>query len=140
AGAGAHDFQFTFDARRKLERANLIIANGLGLDSWVDRALRDSVRAPVIRCAEGFSDELIPPDSSTPNPHVWLDPVLACRMVSNILAGLQRADPGHAALYSSNATAFVARLDALERDFQAGLSSITNRALVTSHDAFPYLA
>ena len=139
-GAGAHDFQFTFAARRKLERADLIIANGLGLESWLDTALRKSSRTNIIHCAAGLGAELMPPGSPTPNSHVWLDPTLASRMVTNILRALQQADPVNAAAYAANAAAFLARLQALDREFLAGLAPLTNRAIVTSHDAFPYLA
>src|SRR6266508_2625782 len=41
-GAAAHDFQFTFAERRKLERADLVIANGLGLESWLDKVIEKS--------------------------------------------------------------------------------------------------
>src|SRR5437667_147450 len=37
------------------------------------------------------------------DPHVWLDPLLAARMVTNIQKGLQDADPQHGELYSANA-------------------------------------
>lgn len=139
-GASAHDFQFTFAGRRKLERADLIIANGLGLESWLDRALRKSSCTNIVLCAAGLGDELISRGSSPPNPHVWLDPTLASRMVTNILLALQQADPVNAGAYAANAGAFVDRLKVLDRELLAGLATLTNRAIVTSHDAFSYLA
>jgi ABC-type Zn uptake system ZnuABC Zn-binding protein ZnuA len=139
-GAAAHDAQFTFAERRKLERADLIIANGLGLEVWLDKPLAQSGRTNIVRCAAGLDADLIPPGGATPNPHVWLDPTLASRMVTNILLALQQADPVNAAAYAANAAAFVARLQALDREFLAGLGPLTNRAILTSHDAFSYLA
>jgi ABC-type Zn uptake system ZnuABC Zn-binding protein ZnuA len=61
-------------------------------------------------------------------------------MITNILVALQEADPSHAAGYASNATAFVLRLRQLDGDIRSGLDSLTNRAFVTSHDAFHYFA
>ena len=58
--------------------------------------------------------------------------------MSNILVALQRHDPAHAAAYASNAQAYVARLHRLDADIRAKLAGVTNRAIVTYHDAFPY--
>ena len=141
-GAAAHDFQFTVAARHKLERADLVIANGLGLESWLDKVMEKSARGRVVRCATGLETEAHRDSSAggAPNPHVWLDPILACRMVTNILAALQQADPANASGYATNAAAFVPRLQKLDEEFRAGLASLPRRAIITSHDAFPYLA
>lgn len=134
-GGSAHDFQFTFRERRKLEAADLVILNGLGLEGWLTRAIQQSGPKRTLEAAGGLESELI-----GGNPHVWLDPRLAIRMTTNILAALQAADPPNAAGYASNATAYVARLQALDREMEAGLAGVTNRALVTAHDAFAYFA
>lgn len=134
-GGSAHDFQFTFRERRKLEAANLVILNGLGLEGWLNRAIQQSGPKRVTEAAAGLDGELI-----GGNPHVWLDPRLALRMVTNILTALQAADPPNAAGYAGNAAAYVARLQALDGEIQEGLSSLTNRAMVTAHDAFAYFA
>ncbi len=137
-GASAHDFQLTFGERRKLQAADLIIANGLGLEAWLEKALGQSGCTNVVRAAEGL--EALLPGTPTHNPHAWLDPLLACQMITNILRALQHADPGNAAGYASNATVVVARLETLDREMSSGLSTVTNRAIVTSHGAFDYMA
>ena len=135
-GASSHDFQLTFAERRKLERADLIIANGLGLESWLEKSLQQSGRTNILHAADGIGLPAIPP----PDPHVWLDPSLAIQMVGNILGALQRADPANAAGYATHASVLIARLHALDRELTIGLSTITNRSIVTSHGAFVYLA
>jgi ABC-type Zn uptake system ZnuABC Zn-binding protein ZnuA len=65
---------------------------------------------------------------------------LAAQGVSNILAAAQRIDPAHAADYARNAHAYVERLQKLDDEIRRTLSSLTNRAIVTYHDAFPYFA
>ena len=139
-GAGAHDFQFTVAERRKFERADLVIANGLGLESWLDKAMDKRGSRRVVRCAAGLGADTNLSGGHTPNPHVWLDPILACGMVTNILAALQQADPANASGYATNAAAMTLRLRKLDEEFRAGLASLPSRAIVTSHDAFPYLA
>lgn len=134
-GTAAHDFQFTFADRRKLEQADLVILNGLGLESWLDKTLAASSAKRIVRCAEGLAS-----GTNNPNPHVWLDPILACQMVTNILTALQRSDLPNAAAYATNAAVFVLRLQKLDDEIRTGLASLTNRTIVTSHDAYPYFA
>jgi len=139
-GAAAHDFQFTFAERRKLEHADLVIANGLGLEPWLDKVLDKPGPRRVVRCAAGLGADSDSPAGRAPNPHVWLDPILACVMVTNILVALQQADPANASGYATNAAAFAQRLQKLDEELRAGLATLQGRAIITSHDAFPYLA
>jgi ABC-type Zn uptake system ZnuABC Zn-binding protein ZnuA len=94
----------------------------------------------VVRCAAGLGAVTNASAGHAPNPHVWLDPILACGMVTNILTALQQGDPANASAYATNAAAMTLRLRKLDEEFRAGLASLPSRAIVTSHDAFPYLA
>ena len=150
--AEPHEYAFTPGDARKLSQADLVLVNGLGLESWLPKFLRSApqVNDRLVNVSAGLSTELIagehhhgPEDhdhSAHANPHIWLDPQLAAHGVSNILAALQRIDPGHAANYANNARAYIERLNKLDEDIRRTLASVTNRAIVTYHDAFPYFA
>jgi zinc/manganese transport system substrate-binding protein len=145
--AEPHEYALTPGDARRLASANLIVVNGLGLEGWLPTFLRSSPGAVsrVVATSGGLDHELISGghhmhEGLHPNPHVWLDPQLAMHGVSNILAGLQRVDPAGARGYGSNAAAYIARLKKLDAEITARLSSLTNRAIVTYHDAFPYFA
>ena len=75
-----------------------------------------------------------------PNEHTWLDPILAAHGVTNILEALRRVDPRNEAGYTARARAYVTRLHELDAEIRQTLSGITNRTIVTYHDAFPYFA
>jgi zinc transport system substrate-binding protein len=155
ARAEPHEYGFTPGDARKLSTADLIVINGLGLESWAQKFLRNSPSAtnkivpvtarldePQLIYGEhhhhGHADKH--DEHEQPNEHIWLDPVLAAHGVSNILAALQRIDPTNANAYAVNAQACVARLHALDTEIRQGLAEVTNRAIVTYHDAFPYFA
>jgi zinc transport system substrate-binding protein len=79
-------------------------------------------------------------EAGATDPHFWLDP-LRLAAVGDALAGrLGTLDPTHATRYEANAVALRAKLEALDRDYQAGLADCANPDLVTSHNAFGYLA
>lgn len=74
------------------------------------------------------------------DPHFWLDPIRLGAVADALAVRLGVVQPGGAATYRSNAAALRSKLAALDRAFTTGLSSCASRDLVTSHNAFGYLA
>jgi ABC-type Zn uptake system ZnuABC Zn-binding protein ZnuA len=76
------------------------------------------------------------------DPHVWHDPANAKKMVDNLAAALNRADPANRAIYDANAAAYKTRLDTVAAQVRTILAEIppANRKLVTNHDALGYFA
>jgi zinc transport system substrate-binding protein len=145
-GVEPHDWEPAAQDVTRLRNARLFVYNGAGLEPWVPRLLGDAVSSgPVtVRATEGL--ELLagttPPGArgpAPPDPHAWLDPVLARSMVETIRAALAKVDGAHTAQYDDNARAFTARLQALHEAFRTGLGHCARREVVTSHAAFAYL-
>lgn len=130
--AEPHHFALSPGDLKKLARADVLVENGLGVEEWLERALKNS-RATRIVASAG-----IKPDDG--NPHVWLDPVLAIRMVEAIRRGLAERDPEHAALYARNAAELTERLRQLDAEIRAVADALPDKRLLTSHDAFHYFA
>lgn len=162
-GVGPHDYQFKPRDLQRINAADLLIVNGLELEPWLKRlraSLGNQPRPLIIELSAGLTSELIhdEPDAILAfdtklghdhdhdhahgpiNPHIWLDPRLAQRAVTNILQGLQKADPANAARYATNAAAYVARLQTLDTDLERGITALKHRNIVTFHNAFPYFA
>jgi zinc transport system substrate-binding protein len=164
---GPHDFQLRPQDLRKIRQADLLIANGLGMEGWLEKAIQGNAKESarkIVRTADGLKQELIyhlptlSLDPATarqgghehghdhdheaageaPNPHVWLDPVYAQHAVSNIITALSDSDPAHATGYKDRGLAYIRRLQQLDHDIRTRLTGITNRTIVTYHDAFPY--
>lgn len=135
--AEPHDYAFTPGDARKLNSADLVIINGLGMEPWIPKWLRNAGggASKLIDCAS-VSSESRPLE----NPHLWLDPQFACVAVSNIASALSRLAPSSAPTFARNANAYTSRLQQLDADIQAGLEGVTNRAIVTYHDSFPHFA
>ncbi|MFB7798711.1 metal ABC transporter solute-binding protein, Zn/Mn family [Isoptericola sp. NPDC056134] len=74
------------------------------------------------------------------DPHFWLDPTRVIDVGHAVAASLGEADPEHAATYAENARALEKSLKDLDGEFEAGLQECASRTLVTSHEAFGYLA
>ncbi|MFJ2232606.1 anchored repeat ABC transporter, substrate-binding protein [Streptomyces sp. NPDC087859] len=76
------------------------------------------------------------------DPHAWEDVSNAEAYVRRIQAELTKADPAGAKTYAKNASACLKRLGALDEEVGRTLATIPerNRKLITTHDAFGYLA
>lgn len=72
--------------------------------------------------------------------HFWLDPTLYQKVGGSIERELATLDPAHAADYKANLAALSHDLTALDNDYAQGLASCASRTLVTTHQAFGYLA
>ncbi|WP_421120284.1 metal ABC transporter substrate-binding protein [Aquihabitans daechungensis] len=76
----------------------------------------------------------------TTDPHFWLDPTRMAEVATAFADTLATADPAHAADYRANAEALSTELAELDGELEAGLADCERTDLVTSHDAFGYLA
>ena len=70
------------------------------------------------------------------DPHVWLDPVAAQRMVDDIAHALSQADPVNAATYAANADVYMAMLDELIKETERLLEPVRNTPYIVFHDAY----
>ena len=98
---------------------------------------------PHVVVSEGIDELNITEDAyaGLANPHAWMSPRVAQHYVDNIAAAFSELDPDNAASYQSNAEAYKAELDQVQRDLETRLSALPpqQRALVTCEGAFSYL-
>ncbi len=73
------------------------------------------------------------------NPHLWLDPANAARIVQLAAAALSDLDPANAAAYGANARSLGERLAALDRELRHRLAPLAGRPFLVFHDAYAYL-
>lgn len=147
-----HDYEPSPADLNAMKRAQVIVRNGLGLEAWLDDTLASSgTKAAVIDTSEGVTPregghhedeghagEKDGEHADEVDPHIWHDPRNAKIMVTNIAKGLTAADPAGAATYEKNLTAYLAELDALDKEIEGQVAGLTNKKLVTNHDAFGY--
>jgi zinc transport system substrate-binding protein len=129
-----HDYQLTPANLKTLGLADVFIANGAGMESFLDKAVQQLPKLKVIEASKGL--EL----AFNENPHLWVSLGGAMDETKNIAQGLAAADPAHAAAYEANTGKYVAQLDQLRREMHAALDGLKHRDIITFHEAFPYFA
>jgi zinc/manganese transport system substrate-binding protein/manganese/iron transport system substrate-binding protein len=134
----AHDFEPEPSQSRRLADAELILANGLGLDKFVEKATHAG-SAKVIEVTSAVSAHV---EDGEPDPHVWFDVANAKLMVASIRDALVAADSANAQAYRDNAARYSDRLDLLNAQIKRDVEAVPQscRKLVTNHDVLGYYA
>ena len=144
AGAEIHNYQPTPRDIVKAQDADLVLWNGLNLETWFERFFRNLRDIPGVVISDGVDPIGISegPYTGKPNPHAWMSPSDVKIYVDNIAAAFAKYDAANAATYLANAEAYKAKIDATVAPIRAALDAIPQerRWLVTSEGAFSYLA
>jgi zinc transport system substrate-binding protein len=151
SGVGPHDFQARPADLARLQRARVLVKNGLGLETFLDKLI-SSANNPKLTVIDTSTSvaTLTTADNKTPanknpgnkdqNPHIWLDPLRAAQQVEAIRDGLIAVDPGCKAGYSRNAAALGAKLRSLNGELASQLAPYAGKSFVAFHDFAPYFA
>ncbi len=152
-GADPHSWEPSPRTLAEVQKAQVLVYNGAGMEPWIDRVLAtlDTRSIIVVEATHGLPllrADAEPTDShnhsahhhgQTWDPHVWLDPVLAQGMARNIAAGLAAADPNGRELYEKNCSDLVQKLQELDRSYRSVLAKCQKRDIVVTHQAFGYM-
>lgn len=74
------------------------------------------------------------------DPHFWLNPINAEKEVDLIADALVKIDPAHETAYNQNRDAYKQQLAELDQEYKTGLVQCQQHLIVTSHNAFNYMA
>ena len=111
-----HEYEADARTQLALSKAQLVIENGGGYDDFVDTMLKSArTRPAVINVADVSGLDQHPSDGEF-NEHLWYDFPTVEKVVAQLVTDLSAAAPGQAATFRSNAKAFTAQLDQLQRD------------------------
>ena len=129
-----HDYTITTDQMKKIERADLVILSGAGLEDFMASSLSGKDAADVIDSSEGIV--LLGDD-----PHIWLDPRRYVQQGENITKALSERYPDDAALFEKNMAAYENMLlEQYQNNWYPAAQSLSCKELITFHDGFAYFA
>jgi zinc/manganese transport system substrate-binding protein len=127
------------DAKR-VAGAKLVFVNGLGFEGWLSRLVKSAGgKATVVTTTTGVTPLKL---GSEADPHAWQSVANAKIYVANIRDALVAADSASAETFKSNASAYLAQLDALDREVRETIAKIPEgrRKVISTHGAFGYFA
>jgi zinc/manganese transport system substrate-binding protein len=144
----AHVYSPTPADAKTLAAAQVVVTNGLGFEGWMERLVKASAtKAAMVVASKGVKPRRSAGDDhghghshGSSDPHAWQSVANVAIYVANIRDGFAKADPAGKATYEANATAYLAKLDALDRELKSEIAKIPadRRRIITTHDAFGY--
>src|SRR4029453_4171745 len=118
----AHVYSPTPADAKKIADARLIVVNGLGFEGWLPRLGQSSrSKATIVPASNGIPPLRIGNDA---DPHAWQSVNNAKIYVANISAALASADPASADQLMANTQAYLAKLDALDREVRDAVAKL----------------
>jgi zinc transport system substrate-binding protein len=140
-GAEPHDLELTPKDVAAVSDADLVIYLK-GFQAAVDDAAENEAgdHGEDVRPAADLDRSVSEEGVTGTDPHFWLDPVRLSAVSTLIEHRLATIDPDGAGSYQANLTSLTGDLRTLDGELRAGLATCANKNLVTSHQAFGYLA
>lgn len=130
--------------------SKLVVSNGLGFEPWAGKLVKSAgYKGASVVASKGVKTLGSAPEPGhgvhahdEADPHAWQNPNNVVLYVRNIAAALSKVDAEGAASYQANAEKYVKELQTLDDWAKAQFAAIPSakRKVITSHDAFGYLA
>lgn len=133
-----HDYTLRPGDLKLLEKADVFVINGAGMEAFLDDVLKQLPDLSVIEAADDIP--VIIDENGEVNPHVWVSLTNAAAYVQNIADQLSEIDEANAEQYRKNAASYIQKIEALREEMHRELDDLENRDIITFHEAFPYFA
>lgn len=136
-----HLYQATQSDIQTLDRADVILYNGLNLEAnMVEIFEQIGKTKPVLAIGETIDEsDLLKDETGAVDPHIWFDIDLWKQALDASVEELKTYSPDDAEYFEENKQKYFAELDKLKKEAEK-LAEIPEqkRVLVTAHDAFGY--
>ncbi len=125
-----HDFDPTTADAKKLTKANIIVANGLGYDSWMNKLAKSVNKKPVL-----VGEDLMRLKNGD-NPHIWYNLNMPTKYVDYLVKRLSKLDKKHAAYFKANGKKYLAKVDKIKKLVKTDKSN--KKPVFVSEPVFDY--
>ncbi len=152
-GVNSHTFELMPSDVVKVNNADLVVIDGLGLETNVEdiaeEARNKDPQLQVLKLGDNTitSDQWVfdfsfPEKKGDPNPHLWLNVAYAMNFANLTRDKLIEMDPQNAHYYTTNTDRYISLLKNLDKGIMQAVSTVPpdNRKLLTYHDSWAYFA
>ena len=144
-----HDYQLTTANMLMLNEADVLVINGGGMESFVQKAIDNCENLKIVNASDGIlemhneehedkHDEH--EHNHGENAHIWVSISLYIEQIKNIRNELCKINPENVDIYTKNTEEYINKLEKLKLEMHNELDNITNKDIVTFHEAFEFFA
>lgn len=140
-GGDPHIYEPTPANAQLVNKADLILMNGLTFEGWLNELIENSGTKAIVKLiTKGITPITSEKYINSSDPHAWMDASNGLIYIENIKNALIELDPAHEQEYTFNYKLYKQQIEELDQEIAKQINSIpaNQRILITSHDAFRY--
>lgn len=145
SGADPHTYEPLASRLAEVSKAEVLVRNGAGLETWVDKILKINRNIEVVDISEGIELMTLSPEEQKEHhlfydPHLWLSIKIAVEGVEKIYRALSEVDPVNERYYLANKTDYQEKLKKLDEETGEKLKGVKNKKFIVYHPSWSYFA
>lgn len=129
-----HDYTLSTENMKKIEKADVIIQNGLGLENFIDKILTTYSNIKMIDSSSNITNKI------EENAHIWTSLTNYIEQVEEISNQLIKINPENAEIYKKNKEEYITKIQNLKEKYNKELKNLQNKKAICLNEAIPYLA
>lgn len=115
-----HDYEPTSKIAKKVTNSDVLIANGVGYDGWMDKLAQNAHKATYIKVGEDLLNK-----REGDNPHLWYNPQTMPHLANDLAKRFGKLQPQNKKYFKVNAKKYIKSLNAVNQQIK-GIKKITN--------------
>ncbi|VTU60937.1 metal ABC transporter substrate-binding protein [Lactobacillus heilongjiangensis] [Leuconostoc pseudomesenteroides] len=128
------DYEPTTAVAKEVSQADIVLANGLGYDTWLNKLAKASDQAKLIRVGETVLKQ-----KTGSNPHLWNNPETMIKTAHYLAKQLGQQDPTHKADFQKNANKYIASLKPIQSLITQISKKSNGHAVAQTEPVFEYM-
>lgn len=129
-----HDYTLSTENMKKIEKADVIIQNGLGLENFIDKILTTYSNIKMIDSSTNITNKI------EENAHIWTSLTNYIAQVEEISNQLIEINPENAEIYKKNKEEYITKIQKLKEKYNKELKNLQNKKAICLNEAISYLA
>ena len=131
-----HDYTLQPADLKKIEKADIFIENGLGIESFNDKLISSFKNLEIINSSANINGLI---DDNELNGHTWTSISNYIEQVEKITKKLKEKNPENSSLYEKNADEYKKKLLSLKKKYDEELQTLSEKKAVVLNESFAYL-
>ena len=132
-----HDYTISTTDMKKIEKANIYIQNGLGLESFMDKIISAYPELKVIDTSADISNKI--QDENETNPHIWTSIENYIKQVETICQKLCEYDNKNAETYKANCESYLQKINQEKQKYENQLQKLNGAKAICLNEGLEYL-
>ncbi len=132
-----HDYTLNTEDIKKIEKADMIIQNGLGLESFLDEITTNNSKIKIVNTSENITDLI--QENNEINPHVWTNLNNYIDQIITIKNELINNNPQNKEIYTNNAEEYINKIEELQKKYNTELEKLKEEKAICLNESFEYL-